>query len=153
MPGMIVVAEKFELRLLTPFGDLSNLVKTSSDAQLAQPVWYSIRSHVRLVVQRVKILSFDRVNLPGKVPIEEEEQVKSHLDFILHHNFKRQIVEQRQALNPEEIHKKGFKLPPKSVMPSIAKSNAAKFASCGLPKITLNLSENKKDVAFELMKA
>lgn len=46
-----------------------------------------------LVIDDIKVISFDKFSFNQKQLIEYDDQVRKHMDFSLHHLFKRQFIE------------------------------------------------------------
>ena len=66
-------------------------------------IWYAgmIRGAIAfglvLRIDNIKVISFDNFSIAAKQPIEFDDQVRKHLEYCLHHLFKRQLVELTSA--------------------------------------------------------
>ena len=153
--NMLVCLKKYEFELVTPFDTKSNIIDTSFFTKIQnggncdrQPCWQSSQLQICLVVHELRIACYDKVSpnqlVQRKVGlIENEELVRRHLDFTLHHLFKRH----QATLNSDKtigLHSKGIT--------ESRKQNLSVFVTTSMPVIQLDMLNNPKNQAFQLMR-
>ena len=100
-----------------------------------------------LRIDNMKVISFDQFNISVNKPLQFDDQVRKHLEFMLHHLFKTQWVEMAK-LDQEKRPVKGKS----SLIARIFDKNTQKFVKMTKASFTREMLRNKKQIAYDIMK-